>query len=125
MTRKNASKTAARARKAKLGGKYQSHLRQVQKSQDTNKERARETLCASCTPVYGYEPIQAEGTSLGGRCFGCGGHFEILGMFKVPHPDGGPSVPLTKEQLASRRFVAEEDSFDAFTGDDDFEDDDF
>jgi hypothetical protein len=120
MTRKNASKTAARDRQAKLGGKYQSHLRQVQKSRDPNKERARETLCASCTPTYGYEPIQAEGRSLGGRCFGCGGHFEILGMFTVPHPDGGPSVPLTKEQLAKRHVVAEEDSFDAFTGDDDF-----
>lgn len=49
--------------------------------------------------------------------FGCGRHFEMLGMFTVPHPDGGPSVPLTKEQLARRRVVAEEDSFDAFTGD--------
>lgn len=125
MTRKNASKTAARARQGKLGGKYQQHLRHAQKSRDVNKERRRETFCASCTPMYGYEPIHAEGRSLGGRCFGCRGHFEILGMFTVPHPDGGPSVPLTKEQLASRHVVAEEDSFDAFTGDDDFEDDDF
>lgn len=35
-------------------------------------------------------------------------------------------MPPTKEQLAKRRVVAEEDSFDAFSGDDDdFEDDDF
>jgi hypothetical protein len=47
-------------------------------------------------------------------------------MFTVPHLDGGPSVPLTEEQLAKRRVVAEEDSFDAFAvDDDDFEDDDF
>jgi len=73
--------------------------------------------------MYGYESMQAEGTSLGGQCFGCGGHFEILGMFTVPHPLGGLAVPLTSEQLDERRIVNEEDSFDAFTGeDDDFDD---
>jgi hypothetical protein len=35
MTRKNAAKKAARAQQAKLGGKYQSHLQDVQRKQKT------------------------------------------------------------------------------------------
>jgi hypothetical protein len=116
MTRKNASKKAARARQAKHDGKYQSHLRHV----EAQKSGAAKNLCASCAPMYGYEPSNSSGMSLGDQCYGCSGSFEILGMFTVPNPDGGfPSLPLTKEQLAKRRIVHEEDSFGAFGAFDD------
>lgn len=78
-------------------------------------QRSKATLCASCAPMYGYEPVHKEGISLGGQCFGCRGHHEILGMFTVPNPAGGfASKPLTEADLRKRRIVDEEDSFDAF-----------
>jgi hypothetical protein len=115
VTRKNAAKVAARDRQTKLGGTYRSHLRHVQAQQE-DMEARQTTLCASCAPMYGYESVlQGAGISMGGQCFGCGAHHEVLGMFTVPNPAGGfPAKPLTKIELTRRRIVSEEDSFGAF-----------
>jgi hypothetical protein len=65
--------------------------------------------------MYGYEPVHAEGHSLGGQCFGCGAHYEVLGTFTVPNPTGGfPSKALTEAELKKRRVVPEEASFGVF-----------